>query len=214
MKRTLAALAIASLGGCASGPLPPPWESDARTALDRHAEAWLAGNTRLAQAEFDRAKKALGATGRPDLLARAELFRCALRAASLDFDDCPGYRALEADAAPAERAYAAWLAGAPVEAAALLPEAQRAVASRGAEALAGLQDPRTRLVAAGVLLRQNRLPPDGIQAAIDTASANGWRRSLIAWLELERRRAEAAGDRAAAARLARRIAIAEGKASP
>jgi hypothetical protein len=205
-----AALAAAVLAGCAAGPLPPAWESDARTALDGYAQAWFAGNARLAEAEFARAKRSLSATGRPELLARAELFRCALRAASLEFDDCPGYRALEAEAAPAERAYAAWLAGASFDAA-QLPEPQRSAAARGVESLASIADPRSRLVAAGVLLLQNRLPPAGIAAAIDTASANGWRRPLIAWLELERARAEAAGDREAAARLARRIAIAAGQ---
>jgi len=211
-------IGTAVLGGCAGGPPAPEWESAARSALDGYQAAYFAGNTRLAEAEFVRAHRALSATARPDLVARAELVRCALRTASLDFDDCPGYRALAADATGAERAYAAWLAGAAANddalLAALLPEPQRAVMTRGPEALASIQDPRSRLVAAGVLLRQGRIDPAGISAAITVASDQGWRRPLLAWLDVERKRAEAAGDRESVARLARRIALVGGQAAP
>jgi len=44
--------------------------------------------------------------------------------------------------------------------------------------------------------------------AINTASAQGWRRPLLAWLQLQLQRAEAAGDSAEAARIRRRIALA------
>ena len=65
----------------------------------------------------------------------------------------------------------------------------------------------SRLVAAGVLFRMGRLMPAGIAAATDTASANGWRRPLLAWLGVEAARADAAGDRDAAARIRRRIGV-------
>ena len=92
----------------------------------------------------------------------------------------------------------------------MLPEAQRKVAASGdAAALAGIQDPLSRLVAAGVLFQTGRASPAVLTAATDTASAQGWRRPLMAWLVLQLRRAEAAGDAVAAAALQRRIAIVE-----
>jgi hypothetical protein len=42
---------------------------------------------------------------------------------------------------------------------------------------------------------------------VDTASAQGWRRPLLAWLGLQQQRAQQAGDAEAVARLARRIAL-------
>jgi hypothetical protein len=45
--------------------------------------AYLSGNTRLADFEFARAKQEIASTARPDLMARAELMRCATRVASL-----------------------------------------------------------------------------------------------------------------------------------
>jgi len=64
-----------------------------------------------------------------------------------------------------------------------------------------------RLVAAGALLRAGRIEPQGIGAALDAASANGWRRPLLAWLEVEARRAATAGDPDAEARIRRRIQL-------
>jgi hypothetical protein len=40
---------------------------------------------------------------------------------------------------------------------------------------------------------------------VDTASARGWRRPLLAWLKVQQQRAQAAGDAEAAASLQRRI---------
>jgi hypothetical protein len=76
--------------------------------------------------------------------------------------------------------------------------------------LPGVADPLARLVAAGVLVETNRADPSVIQAAIDTASSQGWRRPLLAWLTVQLKRAEAAGATADADQLRRRIAIVEG----
>jgi len=203
----LPAVALALLlAACAGSPPSPEWQAAAHGALASFQSNYFAGRSRAAEQEFARARSALAATGRADLVARAELVRCAARVASLDFDDCPGYLAVAADAAPAERAYAAYLAGraqaADID---LLPEAQRASASTGSIAA---EDPFGRLVAAGVLLRQARITPEAIALSVDTASAQGWRRPLLAWLGVQRERARAAGDLAAAEAIARRMRLA------
>jgi hypothetical protein len=79
-----------------------------------------------------------------------------------------------------------------------------------AAALQALADPVSRLVGAAVLLQAGRAGPQVIQQAVDTASAQGWRRPLLAWLGLQRQRAASAGDGAEAARLQRRIDLAGG----
>jgi hypothetical protein len=63
-------------------------------------------------------------------------------------------------------------------------------------------------VAAGVLLRTARIAPPDIAIALDTASSQGWRRPLLVWLGVELKRAQAAGDTAAAERIQRRIDLA------
>ena len=156
-------------------------------ALNAFQSYYLKGDTRAAALEFDRALTELRSTGRGDLIARAELVRCAARAASLEFDACPAFEKLRADAGPEELSYAEYLAG----------RGQR-VAS---------DDALSRLVFLGVQFNAGRANPGNISAAIDISSVQGWRRPLLAWLEVEAKRAEAAGDREAAERLRRRIEI-------
>lgn len=207
--RPLLAAALLWLAACASGPPAPDWQAAAHGSLRAFQAAYFAGRTRAAEQEFARARSALAATGRPDLVARAELLRCAAQVASLDFDDCPGYRALAADAAAPERAYAAYLEGTAQAAdRALLPEHQRNASSGN---LAAIADPVSRLVAAGVLFRQAAIASEGIAVAVETASAQGWRRPLLAWLGVQEKRAEAAGDLAAAAAIRRRMELAGGR---
>ncbi len=214
MRRWIASLCAALLASCASGPPPPDWQASARDSLDRAVAAYLKGDTRVAEAEFAHARGEIARTGRPDLLARAELTRCAARVASLVFEPCEGFERLRLDASPAERAYADYLAARiGQQDIALLPPAQRAAAAATGEsagaAVQEISDPLSRLVAAGVLLQSGRASPAVISQSIDTASAQGWRRPLLAWLGVQVMRAEKAGDAAEAERLRRRMRLME-----
>jgi len=210
----IAAWALAALlAGCAGTPVPD-WQLNAKGSLDRAIDAQLSGNARVAQAEFNRARGELARTGRIDLVARAELLRCAAELAALQAGPCPGFETLRADVPAAEQAYADHLTGA-VDAARrpLLPPAQQTLAAppdASAADLARLQavsDPLARLVGAARWQRDGQASPAVAALAAETASAQGWRRPLLAWLAVMQRQAEQAGDREGAARIARRIAL-------
>ncbi|MDP3226481.1 MAG: hypothetical protein Q8N13_00705 [Acidovorax sp.] len=199
------------LAACSSKPPVPDWQMNAQGASHKALEAYLSGNARVEALEWDRARAEVARTGRPDLLARLELMRCAAQVASLVIGPCERFEPLRADAAPPELAYADYLAGRlqPAQVA-LLPEAQRKVAASGNVAtLAGLEDPLSRLVAAGVLFQTGKVTPAVIAEAAEVASAQGWRRPLMAWLTLQVQRADAAGDAQAGASLRRRLAVVE-----
>lgn len=212
-------LLAAALAACAGTPVPD-WQLAAHSGLARASEAYLAGDTRVATAEFARARGEVARTGRVDLVARVELTRCAAQVASLQFEPCTGFEPLRADAPPAEQAYADHLQGQALDAArlALLPASQQAAAAPGGGAerdvalLQGIVDPLSRLVTAGVWLRQGRTSPAVMNLAVETASAQGWRRPLLAWLGVLKLRAERAGDTAEAERIARRITLVTGEA--
>jgi hypothetical protein len=190
MRNLLVSLAVL-LSGCGGGPPAPAWQSNAKSSLDAFQQAYLRGDTRVADAEFRIARSELASTGSAAQVARAELIRCAVRTASLEFDDCPGFEKLRADAGPEELAYADFLAG-------------RATRAAADDALA-------RLVSAGVELKNGKASPQTIAAAVEISSAQGWRRPLLAWLGVQEKRAEAAGDAAALERIRRRIALVSGK---
>ncbi len=214
-------LACLVAAGCANKRAVPDWQLEAKGASDRFVSAYLSGQ-RNAPAEFERARLELARTGRPVLVARLELLHCAAQLASVDLQDCPGFEALRDDAPAAERAYAHFLAGKLVagDQASLTPAQQAWIAAltsgasgaSAADALSRIGDSFSRLVAAGALLRAGLASPAVLQIAVDTASQEGWRRPLLAWLGVQLRLAEQSGDVGAAAHLRRRLALVQPEA--
>ncbi|QEA11912.1 hypothetical protein [Comamonas flocculans] len=203
----LAALAAAWLAACGNAPPTPDWQMNAHGSLERATRAYLAGDDRVAELEWERARAEVARTGQPELAARLALARCAAEAASLAFSGCPDFAALRGDASAADAAYADYLAGRLEPArAALLPEAQRAPA-RDVGAIAAVADPLSRLVAAAAALQAGRATPETLVAAVDAASSQGWRRPLLAWLLARQQHAHATGDTALAQGLQRRIEL-------
>ncbi|QJD88819.1 hypothetical protein HH213_01065 [Duganella dendranthematis] len=212
MKKSIVITALAlSLAACGNNPPVPDWQMNAKNGIDRATAAYMEGNARVEAAEYKRAREALSSTGKIDLIIRAELTQCAARVAALVFEDCAGFDKLAQDASPADRAYAAYLAGrATASDAALLPAQHQPVAAAASDAAAAsavqaITDPLSKLVASGVLLRAGKASPPVLAGAVDTASAQGWRRPLLAWLGVQSMRAEQAGDSAEAQRIKRRI---------
>ncbi|MDB5860074.1 MAG: hypothetical protein JWQ76_3763 [Ramlibacter sp.] len=214
MKHRFVLMSLLLLAACGNKPRQPDWLVNADGAQDRYERAYLSGNDRVATSEFTRFRSEVASTAQPALVARAELTRCAVHVASLDLAPCAGFEPLRRDATDTERAYADFLAGqATPEQAKLLPEEYRGVAGGqgGAAALKAIKSPLSRVIAAAVLLRTEKADPEVLQLATDTASEQGWRRAVLAWLGAQAMLAEKAGAAEEAARLRRRMTLATDK---
>lgn len=214
-RRSVFGVAVLLLSACGSAPPVPDWQQDARAAMEAFERDRLQGRDAAAERDFARALSAVSSTGRPDLVARARLARCAIDAAVLAFDACPDPRAVGREGGAEEMAYAAYLAGAWEGLdVARLPSMHAAIVTARDDAgrlaaLRAIDASASRLVAAAVLFRKGLLPPSGLDIAVDTASEAGLRRALLAWLGLQERAALAAGDTVRATAIRRRIAVAE-----
>lgn len=206
------------LAGCGGGPPPADWKLNAVSLLEHGQQRWLEGDGKAAELALDKARKEIARSGRVDLLARAELAFCAARVASLDFAPCAAFDQMSADAGAADLAYARFLAGAwdgldakalPAHYAGLVGATEDGGANRAAQ---GIEEPLPRLVAAALLFKAGRSDPATLGTAMETASERGWRRPLLAWLEVGRKRAQAAGEHGEAARIQRRIDLIMGSA--
>lgn len=200
------AMVTALLASCAGGPALPDWQVNTKSAIDAAVAAYLRGGSKAESPAFDRARSEIARTGRPELVARVELMRCAARVASLVFEPCEGFEKLRADAQAPERAYADYLAGKALsrEEAEHLPPAQRGAAVQA------IEDPLSRLIAIAVAFQAGKASPEMIALAADTASAQGWRRPLLAWLGVQAMRAQRTGQVNEAQRLQRRIELVQG----
>ena len=206
-----AVVGLLLLSACSSSPKLADWQLEAKGSIDRSVTAFMEGNPRVEAAELARARSQLSRTGRADLLANAELLHCAARVASLVFQPCAGFESLRQDALAPQRAYANYLQGlAQPQDIALLPAQQRAAAAGDVAAVIAIAEPLSQLVAAGVLLKTGKASPEVIVQVINTASAQGWRRPLLAWLDVQVQRAEQSGNSEEAARLRRRILLTQG----
>jgi hypothetical protein len=214
-----AAALLLACAGCAVAPAPA-WKSEARDALDAFTTAYLGGNTGAAQRYFGEARTAVAGTGRADLVARVELVRCAIGTAALDVQACAAADAMRGDLAGADKAYAEFLEGrADPAQAAKLPEAYQPLAKAvdddaRLQALTAIEDPVSRLVGAGALFRGGHLSPGGVAVAVDTASEQGWRHPLLAYLAVQAKLAEAAGDAAALEAVRKRMDLVANPAGP
>lgn len=214
--RALAAISVMTLSACGNQIPAPDWALSAEAAAQKASQAYLQGQQRVEALQWQKARDAVASTGQPAQVAKLELMRCAAQVASLDWNSCPAYEALAQDAGKPEQAYARYLqASSQAGDIELLPEAQRGVArqllggSAAGTALAEIKDPLSRLVAAGVLLRGGAADPALLQQGVDTASAQGWRRPLMAWLLLQLRAAQQGGDAEKQAQLQRRLKLLE-----
>jgi hypothetical protein len=210
MRRALVCVAAAFGAACSHPPAVPEWEERAHEGFEQYRRSYFAGE-RTADRDFRKAADALSSTGKVELRARGELIRCAFATAALEFSVCDKWRSLEGDAEARDRAYGALLSGAfaDVDAKDVPPQYVSLAKAQGAggrnDALKKIEDPLSRLIGAGALFRAGDLAPDGVSLAVDTASEQGWRRPLLAWLSAQAKLAEAAGDTAALDRIRKRI---------
>ena len=206
-----------SLFGCSGAAIKPAWQTDTSSATQAATRAFLAGQSKVADIQFAQAKQAVSSTGKLEEVIKLTLLRCALEAAALTQTPCEEIEgigtymsALDAASQTALRSYGRYLQGAALDEdeRRSLPSGQTAMADHLALATGGgkattqvllaIEQPLSRLVAAGVWLRQQpasqNVPLAVIAVAVDTASEQGWRRPLAAWLALQVRSARAAGD--------------------
>jgi hypothetical protein len=135
------------------------------------------------------------------------------------------------DAQPAEQAYASFIGGRwsgldpallpmayrslvtqaiEVEKSGAMPKAALASSPQNAHAnsaLSQIQDPMSRLIVAGSLLQRELLTPFDIGLAVKTASDQGWRRPLLAWLGVQLKLNQSVGNAAIAQQIQRRIEL-------
>ena len=217
----LLSLVAATLFGCAQNPVPQ-WQGASAQASTRGVQAYLVGMTPVARLEFERARSALSSTANLEAVANLELLQCAVRAASLESVYCAP--SIDASAmSQAQLVYRDYLNGQlpSDQQRALLPNAQQQVAlaigSGGnvagvvADLVQAAQQPGTQLLSAllacGIAQQHKRASLEVAMQAVDMASAQGWRKPLLAWLRVQATLADEAGHQQLAQQSRQRIAL-------
>ncbi|MHB8771614.1 MAG: hypothetical protein ACYC7J_11485 [Syntrophales bacterium] len=201
------------------GPRPVPWLMEGHQRLENFKTDFLAGRPAVVtEMRFRKAAEEIKKSGDLDLLGKLWLTRMALQVAVLEEPEEGEFPRIDAaDPVPANRNFLLFLRGDPAAEEALLPERYRGIlpSLRGGNtaeltaAAAKIDDPLSRLIVAGVALRNHRESEALLLLAVETASRNGWKRALLSWLKRLESFYGASGEAAKAAAVRRRIGLIE-----
>jgi len=208
------------IGGCGLNQTPT-WIIAGNHYMERFKKNFLTGEQPyITELNFQKAVKEIKKSGDLDLLEKAWLTRMALQGAVLKEMEEGDYGKIAAvKPVPANRNFYIFLTGDAAEAdGALLPEqysrfleairkgdvvkTEKAIADMG-------DDPISQLIAAGLAVRRHLESEMILNTAVETASRNGWKMALLAWLERLCAFHAAAGDAGKAAAVRRRIELIE-----
>jgi hypothetical protein len=203
------------IAGCSSKPTPV-WIAEGHRQLETFKRDFLTGQPPLVtELHFNMATEEIKKSGDLDLLGKAWLTRMALQVAVLEEIAEGEYGKIDAASpVPANRNFYLFLIGkSGLVDAALLPAQYRPFlkALQNGDAavvvrrVTEIDEPLSRLIAVGLAVRSGLENESLLQAAGETASQNGWKRALIAWLERLRLFHEKAGEAATAATVRQRI---------
>ena len=206
---------ILLLAGCGAKPAPV-WIAAGHKQLETFKQDFLTGREpAITEFHFRKAVEEIKKGGDADLLGKAWLTRMALQVAVREELEEGEYLKTEAaEAVPANRNFYRFLKGdAATVDVSLLPEPYRPFwiafrsgdAAKAAVAITAIDDPLSRLIASGLAVRHGLETEVILRTAVETASRNGWKRALLAWLERLKSFHEAAGDAEKASAIRSRI---------
>lgn len=193
MKKLLLIIFALFICACWSAKPIPVWKDKAYMHLDDYKTSFLAGKEESTEPHFIKARREIAASNDLGLLTIAYLTKYALHTASLEnFDSSEFAKLYKLEPNPSDMAYCHLLKGnftavdmkvLPYRYAGVLKAALARDLTMAAREITAIDDPLSRLIACGVCVKY--LPSDEtiLQTGISTASANGWRRPLWAYLK-------------------------------
>ena len=180
------------LFGCGSSKPVPEWKGASFNQLDNYKKSYLSGKERIAEAYFNKAVDEIKSSGNLEILARAYLTKYACQVAVLEAFDDSEYLRIDAVAPILQnKTFYNFLEGAFGNVDEYqLPERYagffRALKSGKKEEIAleisKMDNPLSKLIAVGLLVRKNMYDEMELNLAIDIASQNGWKKALLAYL--------------------------------
>lgn len=178
--------------GCASKPIPD-WRYEGFGQLENYKKNYLKGKDQIAEFHYRKALEEVKRSGDLKLISKVYLTKYALKVAILeDINDSeyPDIEVIEPDSE--NRNFFVFLKGnLSIVDAKLLPNQYSSFMNAAAvgkeapinNAIAKIGDPLSTLIATGITVKKNIYNEETLQTAIGTASANGWQKPLLAYLE-------------------------------
>ncbi len=210
------------LAGCGASKPIPDWLSSSHSQMESYQKYYLIGNDKLAVLRFQDALEEIKTSGDLEILARAYLIRMAMQTAALKDLDSAEFLKIDA-VAPSlrNRSYYAFLKGEtgqvdgkllPEQYAGFIKVLDRDDKSGRLREIEAMKDASSQLIAIGVLVRKNQESEELLQKAVTIASAQGWKKALLAYLEKLKLYYAGKGDKAKVLEIEQRLELIKDKA--
>lgn len=193
MKKVIGVAICFLLAGCSASRPVPDWFTAGHSQLEAYQKNYLSGEDNLATLRFKGAVNEIKKSGDLEILARAYLIRMALQRAALAEPEAEDYLKIDAlHSLPAHKNYYAFLMGEtaqldknllPAQYRGFLDRLRQGEATECLAALDKIKDPLSRMIAIGVLVFKHQESEALLQRAVAVASAQGWKKALLAYLE-------------------------------
>ena len=180
------------LFGCGSSKPVPDWTDASFNQLDNYKKSYLSGKELIAEAYFNKAVDEIKSSGDLDILARAYLTKYACQVAVLEAFDDREYLKIEAvEPVLQNKNFHGFLKGAfdnvdekllPQQYEGFLRAFKSGKKEDVAREISKMDNPLSKLIAVGLLVKKNKVEEIDLKLAIDIASQNGWKKPLLAYL--------------------------------
>lgn len=184
---------ILFLFGCGGAKQIPEWMNVSFSQLENYKKNYLIGNDRIAELQFNKAVDEIKKSGNLEILGRTYLTKYGVHVAVLETFDDKDYLRIDAlQTVGQNRTFYHFLKGSfdkidetllPKHYEGVLKILRKGKSENAAHEISKMEDPLSKLIAAGLLVQNNIYDEGILKIAIDTASQNGWKKALLAYLE-------------------------------
>lgn len=218
MKKSIILLIVMiSLLGCGGSKQIPEWRVHSYDQLENYKKNYLSGKDRIAELQFNKAVDEIKKSGNLEILGMAHLTKYAVRIALLEAHDEREYLSIEAlESVSRNRTFYNFLRGSfdkvdetllPKQYHGVLRILRKSTFEGASHEMSKMEDPLSRLIAAGLFVQKNTYDEGVLKIAVDTAAQNGWKKALLAYLEKLALFYEAKKESAKAANITQRIQL-------
>ncbi len=218
MKRLMYLGVLLLVTGCSSAPPVPDWLNASSNQLETYKKSYLGGKDKIAALQFKSAVAEVKKSGDLEVLGRTYLIRMALETAVLADMENAEYLKIATVSPNRQNGNFYFFLNGKLEQTDvdLLPSQYRdfasALKSGGGpgdrlRAIEKMNDPLSRLIAIGILVRLHQDDEALLKKAVETASAQGWKKALLVYLSRLKSLHEAKQDRSQAQAVSDRLEL-------
>lgn len=213
MIRILFAVIVLFFAGCSSQPAPA-WQQDGNTTMTNFINSYMEGNDKFAENYYLKLEESLKLTADPDIMVIAPLTKCAMNIALLEDYGCEEAQPFVAALKKKDNIkYFNFVSGKvsdlPLRYKDFVKSSSACLTETINLKIKKLPEPLSKIIASSVVVRNKCYDEKTLINAVDTASAEGWKKAALKYLDLLLKFYEEKGYTEKAGSIQKRIELAQ-----